>query len=839
MTNSESTAFVWLETRGFRSFGTEARRFELSAPLVVIHAGNSQGKTSLAESLEFLLTGRSSRRDVFGGAKAEYNGSLRNAHLPDDAAVWVAAGIRDTDGVVHEVRRTLTSDFAGAADCSSQLTVDGLELQDFPDFGLSLGDGAMGAPVLLQHTLRYVLSTEPKQRATYFKALLTLSDLDLLRQRIAAQRALLEQPAPDEPAVAAVRSLENTSLAKHATDLLAIDPTSTTAHADVEAIVVAAGQTLGSGATNLRDLRSSLDAMATEKADRLFPVSAFISASSMPEEPKGPDTSRYVHALDEIDQTVANLLPMVSALLAAPAYEHLDHTVDCPVCATPLALTPARIEELRDRLRAGKNLDGIAIDIRRQISETRAKWKAWITTVSTMVPTSGTWDESSADASQRMLLALCAEGRDKLDNALAFTAQLAAARDDLAAQVAAIDESLAGLDRAVERRVAIDADLTVRIQKIHQPATAFRTLRENDGVIGDLQSLIAPALEEVSSADGIAELCAVTDHANAFISELRDRTSRAAVIKRLNNVDRVLKKASSNVLDARFAEMSTTIEKWWLSIRPDELVGFAGVKRRAAGAIFVNLVAALQPQVQSEAVERDALGVYSDSQLNALGLSTFLARAELSGARTVVLDDPIPGSDGDHRLTFVQNTLGELLSRGQQVILTTYDPKLAEWAAATHTDLGPLTFDLNLLDATLGTEPSQTSDPFSRFMLQAEDNLNAPTAGGRRSACNAYRTAAERLAKQIIATNRSAAGVPTSVADVGHEAAQLGDLVPLVRGFALSNDEGGKWTVMPKVLNPGSHDDDVPSTLELKQIRGNLRVIAKNHRKKWTGGLVL
>ncbi|ORB72693.1 ABC transporter ATP-binding protein, partial [Mycobacterium timonense] len=67
-----------------------------------------------------------------------------------------------------------------------------------------------------------------------------------------------------------------------------------------------------------------------------------------------------------------------------------------------------------------------------------------------------------------------------------------------------------------------------------------------------------------------------------------------------------------------------------------------------------------------------------------MGLSIFLARTELLGAPVVVLDDPIPGSDADHRLTFVQNTLGQLLNADTQVIMTTFDSKLAEWAQTNH-----------------------------------------------------------------------------------------------------------------------------------------------------------
>ncbi|MFB9283912.1 AAA family ATPase [Pseudoclavibacter helvolus] len=181
----------WIEIRGFRAFGSEVRRLDLSSKLIVVHAGNSHGKTSMAEAAEWLITGRSSRRDLFGGAKAEYNASLRNAHLPPEDPVWVAAGIRDRDGVLRTVRRSLLADFAAAADCASQLTIDGQVATSLASIGIEAED-ALAAPVLLQHTLRYVLSTEPKQRATYFKALLALSDLDVLRARVKAQAVGLE-----------------------------------------------------------------------------------------------------------------------------------------------------------------------------------------------------------------------------------------------------------------------------------------------------------------------------------------------------------------------------------------------------------------------------------------------------------------------------------------------------------------------------------------------------------------------------------------------------------------------------------------------------------------------
>ena len=108
----------------------------------------------------------------------------------------------------------------------------------------------------------------------------------------------------------------------------------------------------------------------------------------------------------------------------------------------------------------------------------------------------------------------------------------------------------------------------------------------------------------------------------------------------------------------------------------------------AVGARFVNLVAALRPDSLGDPIERDALRVCSDSQLNAPGLSIFLARKELLGSPLLVLDDPIPGSDADHRSAFAENTLGQLLENGVQVILTTFDGKLTELALAHYDQRG-------------------------------------------------------------------------------------------------------------------------------------------------------
>jgi len=829
----EQVSLEWVEVRGFRAFGSEARRMDLSSNLVVIHAGNSQGKTSLAEAVEFLVTGRSSRRDLFGGAKAEYNESLRNAHLPADDPVWVAAGIRSDDGVIREVRRELITDFSRAADCVSRLTVDGDEVSSLATLGIDTSEGAIAAPVLLQHTLRYVLSTEPKQRATYFKALLALSDLDLLRERVRAQANDLER-ATLGPGLLSLQRLSQTRLAGFAITIQQLNGQDReTLRVDIEQALLDAGAAiLGRDSESIEHLIGALEQMARERNDEVFPLSDF--AVALPTEmPPLPDLSTYVTEIRRADEVSAALLPVLTAFLRMPEVAHIDHPVDCPVCLTPDGLTPERVADIQVRIRDTTQLSAAASAAEKAVGDFRARLQTWISSVENSIPSAAVWEQTHEQAVTSAAAALSEEIPILLIAALDHVRGAAVHARKVVDAARKVDATAAEVADLIHRRVDIPDATTLSLVDVQKLLPAFLDEVSGDESLARLRTAVEPLLRTRLQSEGTQDLLRVLNLLEELVEDQYAVQRRTAALQRLNSADRALKKAVGAVLDDRFSTMSAAIMRWWGSIRPEELVGFAGVKRRAAGAIFVNLVAALQADTQGNPVERDALGVFSDSQLNALGLSTFLARTELVQSPFVFLDDPIPGSDGDHRLTFCQNTLGGLLSSGMQVIVTTYDPKLAELAQTVNESWEPITYDLTLLNIVDGTEPAQTSDLYSNYMLQGEDGLNAPTAAGRRGACTAYRSAAERLAKQIIATNRTASGSPTSVADIEREASMLGELIPLLGPFTLSADEKGKWQVIPKVLNPGNHDDGAPSTIELKQIRGNLRQIANTHKKKW------
>lgn len=833
---------VSVEVRGFRAFGTEPTQFDFDVPIAVVHAGNSQGKTSLAEALEFLISGRSSRRDLLGGAKAEYHDSLRNAHMPDgNECVYVEAVVRTEDGETHQVRRELVCDFGPGVECDSRLFIDGNPAVDLASVGMPLADPPVRAPVLLQHILRHVLSTEPKQRVGYFKALLSLTDLDVLREHVAATRGTLEREPPGS-SLTLLDALDTTPAAAAGATLKSlaatIDVAAGLARRADAALLDAGAATLGSRAATLQELAETVEMTVAAQAERAFPLGAFAVKGAIPSTPAPPGTEAYETTLGAADEAAARLAPVLTAVLAVDEYASLNHAVDCPVCGTDSALTPDRMAALREQLGLTRAVDTAAGATTRLVNDSRHVLDVALRSAGDLVPTAATWPDEQMTAATAQLREL------GVDPAVAFAAregaqQIATAVATVLTAGAAVRDQLDRVTEAVSARHGLPgtdaayADLDAAMNELGASVTRHSTR------FVKLRTAVEPVIRERVTTSGLRELADLLGRRDQLVDDLAAESSRRRIVKRLRAAERVLREAVGRVLDDRFLTMSGAIGDWWASIRPEELVGFGGVKRRAGGERFVNLIAALRADPAGQVIERDALGVYSDSQLNALGLSIFLARAELLGTPLVVLDDPIPGSDPEHRLTFVQNTLGRLLDAGIQVVLTTFDGKLADWAQSNHDWRGLVAYELTLNDRMAGTEATQTSDTFSRLLLEAEENLNAPSARGRRAACGSYRAAAERLAKQIIATGRTKEGHPCSVGDVEAEASVLGDLVPLVSGYALDNAERGQWRTFAKVLNPGNHDDDVPSTIELRQVRGNLRQINKVHRKHWAGGLQL
>ena len=194
-----------ISIEGFRSFGKAKQTVALSPTISVFWGGNSQGKTSLTEAVEFLLTGQIARREMLASAKDEFSEALRNAHVDHALPTVVEAEITCHDGLVRRVSRTLIEDYrrGSAAGCSTRLEIDGVVAREWESdielvLGLRLSHEPLRAPVLAQHTLGYLFSASPTDRAAYFRAVLDTQELEDFRTTVAGLAGQLKAPTSQE-----------------------------------------------------------------------------------------------------------------------------------------------------------------------------------------------------------------------------------------------------------------------------------------------------------------------------------------------------------------------------------------------------------------------------------------------------------------------------------------------------------------------------------------------------------------------------------------------------------------------------------------------------------------
>ena len=166
--------FLSIRPYYFRGFQQLERPINLNADLVTVDGRNSSGKTSLAEAIEWLLSGNIQRREQ--GDPAEHAGFVANRFRPEGQKTWVKCDLM-VDGETTRIKRVLVEDYRSNKNshCTSQLFIDGKEIESSTDLLDEYFAGV--APLLMQHTLREFVLESPTERPKYFEKLLNIDEI--------------------------------------------------------------------------------------------------------------------------------------------------------------------------------------------------------------------------------------------------------------------------------------------------------------------------------------------------------------------------------------------------------------------------------------------------------------------------------------------------------------------------------------------------------------------------------------------------------------------------------------------------------------------------------------
>jgi AAA domain len=342
-----------IEIQGFRAFGRNKQELVFHSPIAAVWAPNSQGKTSLAEAFEFLLTGQIVRRQLMASTQDEFADALRNAHIPAAMPVYVEAEIVGTDGTPHRVKRTLLADYAKRQDCSSALEIDGTPAnqEGLAALGIVLSQPPLAAPVLAQHTLGYLFSARPQDRASYFKAVLEVTDLEELRRAVASLDAEIE-PRDDPNWAKLLRAAENKEVTPSLLPPLALVPSADDLAEALDGAVSAVLHAAGADAPQTEAERlAALEALLSQRRAKTFPIDGFkrnpLPQWSDPPKADWDALDAYLSEREKVDEETRRLSSLFAEALAIPAVATAADAINCPLCATDQSLTPERIAYIR------------------------------------------------------------------------------------------------------------------------------------------------------------------------------------------------------------------------------------------------------------------------------------------------------------------------------------------------------------------------------------------------------------------------------------------------------------------------------------------------------------
>jgi recombinational DNA repair ATPase RecF len=181
--------------------------------------------------------------------------------------------------------------------------------------------------------------------------------------------------------------------------------------------------------------------------------------------------------------------------------------------------------------------------------------------------------------------------------------------------------------------------------------------------------------EALTTIQNLAKVSLALETVKADLPKLRTLEGELRLAEKRKNI---VKKLLHKIVEERkthvqgiYDEIKTDIDECYKKVHPDERLGNIGLGVKETGGGSATLSADFFNK-KSE----DPRGYYSESHLDTLGLSIFLAlyrreARENSGLRIIVLDDVLASVDAPHRRRVTDLILTEF--NGHQLIITTHE----------------------------------------------------------------------------------------------------------------------------------------------------------------------
>ena len=695
----------------FRGFGEAFSHVDMGGNLIVIEGRNSSGKTSLAEALEWLFSGHLSRRESSSSGNArELKQCITNTFRPISEDTWVSATFVSSsdEGKDEEftLRRVLLEDYGttAKATCKSSLFLNDKELAPIDEGHILEKHFAGVPPLLMQHTLRDFVQSDPKRRHMYFERLLHLDELsELIRQ------AVMTDGFPSPSGNEHLRLWNK----------------------------------LNSYLTNVSARKIQNQTSNNFKGNTVEEISDVLSSISKVEFPslleeKVKKENIVATLQDEQVRARQDSFPMLTRLRPR------THFSDYPNESRPTSFVDKLVRRVRDAWRnyesallavdaiGDRNLavskafkllldEGIIMQERNTQSCPLCAYEHSDTLSADRITTIESWDpiRRSEQATRQAL-------KEAINSLVDVTRRALEQHDDLLPSPPTesdwnsalqntgdpLQEEAKKLRTILEKQNDLSSYVENGRELVSKGYQQPDSIEECESLIGDFTEVItgledvptrareyADALASVEAAVGVEAssdpkyrlrkcLIECFENTTSISRDLRWEQAQQSAQRDLQRVRESLMAYRQQFLEDRRMSFNNGIESVWKSLRKDKYSSFSQLHipppRGKGFPIEIELKASLDDR--SEKVEVDALRVFSESQVNALGIAAFVTRAKSLGQRLLIFDDPVQSMDEEHFTTFARDLIPQILDNGFQVVLLTHNVAFARDVSHFHFD---------------------------------------------------------------------------------------------------------------------------------------------------------
>ncbi|MGN2636177.1 AAA family ATPase [Nocardia takedensis] len=267
---------------------------------------------------------------------------------------------------------------------------------------------------------------------------------------------------------------------------------------------------------------------------------------------------------------------------------------------------------------------------------------------------------------------------------------------------------------AVRRAWAEWAELT---EVDYAPDLADRLRCAHAALVDELELLQQGTRKELDRLDEV--WTPLIPRIAGWLEGAREVALRSAELRTLRRAEDWLKSATAGLRGERMTPLETTARWVWRTLRQQSNVELGAIRLQGNAGTARRVLL----DVTVDEVDGAALGVMSQGELHALGLSLFLPRAtvEDSPFRFVMIDDPVQAMD-PAKVDGLATVLAAV-AWTRQVVVFTHDERLAE--AVRRMQLDAHVVEVQRRERSV-VEVRVSSDPVRRYLDDARSLVRTP-----------------------------------------------------------------------------------------------------------------